>query len=165
MRKRIALAASLLIAAALPFAAEARDVRKGPIKIEQPWTRATPGGAKVGGGFMKITNTGTTADRLTSIKTDISNAVEIHEMKMADGVMKMRALGKPLEIGPGQTVELKPGGYHAMLVGLKQPIVKGKPVKVTLVFEKAGEVEVELAVAPIGAKSPAGGGGHSHHKH
>jgi copper(I)-binding protein len=90
---------------------------------------------------------------------------EIHEMKMVDGVMKMRALGAGLALEPGQTVELRPGGYHVMFVDLKKPIVKEKPVKATLVFEKAGEVEVEFAVAPIGAKSPAGGGDRSHHKH
>jgi copper(I)-binding protein len=165
MRKLTVLAAALLIAAAMPIAADARDAQKGPIKIAQPWTRATPGGAKVGGGFMTITNTGSTADRLVSIKTDISGVAEMHEMKMVDGVMKMRALGAGITIEPGKTVELKPGGYHIMFVDLKTPIVKAKPVKATLVFEKAGEVQVEFAVAPIGAKSPAGGGDHSHHKH
>jgi copper(I)-binding protein len=163
MKKHILLAASLLAAAAMALPAVAGDAQKGPIKIEQPWTRATPGGAKVGGGFMKITNTGTTPDRLVSVKADVSGAVEIHEMKMIDGVMKMRALGKGIAIEPGQTIELKPGGYHVMFIDLTKPIVKDKPIKATLVFEKAGEVEVEFAVAPIGAKSPAGGGGH--HKH
>lgn len=172
MKTPIILAASFLIATALSFPAVARDFEKGPIKIEQPWTRATPGGAKVGGGFMKITNTGTTPDRLVAIKTDVSGVVEIHEMKMVDGVMKMRALGAGIELAPGQTVELKPGGYHVMFMDLKTPIAKDKPVKATLVFEKAGEVAVEFAVAPIGAKSlggkspeKQGQGGHGHHKH
>jgi len=166
MKRRIGLAALLLTATAILLPAAARDVQKGPIKIEQPWTRATPGGAKVGGGFMKITNTGAAPDRLVAIKSGISGAVEIHEMKMVDGIMKMRALGNGIEIAPGQTVELKPGGYHVMFLDLKAPIVKDKAVRATLVFEKAGEVEVELQVAPIGAKSPSGAhGGHGQHKH
>jgi len=168
MKKHIALAASLLLTAVLPAPLLAKDVQKGPIKIERPWSRATPGGAKVGGGFLKITNTGATPDRLVSAATDVSNVSEIHEMKMVDGVMKMRALGDGIALPPGKTVELKPGGYHLMFMDLKTPLVKDKPFKVKLVFEKAGEIDVEFAVAPIGAKSSSGGSGgagHGHHKH
>ena len=85
--------------------------------------------------------------------------VEVHEMTMTDGVMKMRRLQTGLEIKPGQSVELKPGGYHLMVVGLKEALKDGQTVKGTLVFEKAGTIEVEYGVAPIGAPS----GGHSHH--
>lgn len=165
MKKHIGLAATLLLAAAMSLPAAARDLQKGPIKIEQPWTRVTPRGAKVGGGFVKITNTGATPDRLAAIKTDVSGVVEIHEMKMVDGVMKMRAIDRGIDLAPGKTVELRPGGYHIMFIDLKKPIAKDTPVKATLVFEKAGEVEVEFAVAPIGSKAPAGGDGHGHHKH
>jgi periplasmic copper chaperone A len=165
MKRFIATAASVVLSALLVGSAHARDVTKGPIKIEQPWTRATPGGAKVAGGFMKITNTGTTPDRLVSATADISGVVELHEMKMVEGIMKMRALGNGIELKPGQTVDLKPGGYHVMFIDLKAPIVKEKPIKARLTFEKAGEIEVEFKVEPIGAKSPAGGGGGGHHKH
>lgn len=164
MKRFIATTASLLLFVAVTGPLQARDVAKGPIKVEQPWTRATPGGAKVAGGFMKITNTGTTPDRLVSATADVSGAVELHEMKMVDGVMKMRALGSGIELKPGQTVELKPGGYHVMFIDLKAPIVKDKPIKARLTFEKAGELEVEFRVEPIGVKTPAGGGG-GHHKH
>jgi copper(I)-binding protein len=173
MNKYLALAASAIAAAAMTLPARAHDVQQGPIRIEQPWTRATPGGAKVAGGFLKITNTGTTPDRLVSATAEVSGVVEIHEMKMVDGVMKMRALGDGLVLAPGQTVELKPGGYHLMFMDLKAPVVQDKPVKARLVFEKAGAVEVAFTVAPVGAKSPgakssgaksSGDGGH-HHKH
>jgi hypothetical protein len=164
MKRFIATTASLLLFAAAAAPLQARDFSKGPIKIEQPWTRATPGGAKVAGGFMKITNTGTTPDRLVSATTDISGVVELHEMKMVEGIMQMRALGNGIELKPGQSVDLKPGGYHVMFIDLKAPIVKGKPVKARLTFEKAGEIEVEFKVEPIGARAPAGGGG-GHHKH
>lgn len=163
---RIAAAAGLALAT-ISGSALARDYTAGALKIETPWSRATPGGAKVAGGFMKITNTGAQPDRLVSASTTISGVTEIHEMKMTDGVMKMRALGDGLVIAPGQTVELKPGGYHVMFIDLKAPIVKGTPFKAKLVFEKAGEIEVEFGVEAIGAPAPAGqgnsGSGHKHH--
>jgi len=163
MKRSIIAAASILFLAAVA-PVEARDFQKGPIKIEQPWTRATPGGAKVAGGFMKITNTGSTPDRLVSATADVSGAVELHEMAMVDGVMKMRALGDGVPLAPGQTIELKPGGYHVMFIDLKSPIVKDKALKARLKFEKAGEVDVEFKVEAIGARAPAGkDGGHGKH--
>ena len=87
-------------------------------------------------------------------------------MAMSDGVMKMRHLPKGLEIKPGETVELKPGGYHIMFMDLREGLKQGQTVKGTLQFEKAGAVAVEYRVAPIGASAPGGapaGGGHSHH--
>jgi len=153
---------------ALPAAAFAHDYKVGALKIDHPWTRATPGGAKVGGGFMKITNTGRESDRLTGVSAEIAGVIEIHEMKMEGSMMKMRALEKGLEIKPGEMVELKPGGFHVMFMDLKSPIAEGKPVKGTLVFEKAGKVEVDFKVEARGAASsndhqPANHGGHSGH--
>jgi copper(I)-binding protein len=125
----------------------------GELVIEAPWTRATPGGAKVGGAYLKITNTGAETDRLIGGSLPTATAVEVHAMSMTDGVMKMRKLQEGLEIKPGQTVELKPGGYHLMFIGLSQALQQGHPVKGALQFEKAGSVEVEYRVAPIGARS------------
>ena len=130
-----------------------KTYKVGPLVIEAPWARATPGGAQVGGAYLKITNTGAEADRLIGGSLPIAASVEVHEMSMTDGVMKMRKLEKGLEIKPGQTVELKPGGYHIMFMGLREGLKQGQPVKGTLVFEKAGTVEVEYLVAPIGAQS------------
>jgi len=154
--------AALAVLLALAAPAMARDVKKGDIKIEAPWSRATPGGAKVAAGFLRITNTGASADRLIAAKAQVSEVVELHEMAMVDGVMKMRALGNGIEIPPGKTVDLKPGGLHMMFIDLKAPIVKGKPFTARLVFEKAGEVEIEFGIEDIGARAPAGSG---HHKH
>jgi copper(I)-binding protein len=134
-------------------AAADRVYKVGELVIEAPWTRATPGGAKVGGAYLKITNTGAAADRLIGGSLPTATAVEVHEMSMTDGVMKMRKLEEGLEIKPGQTVELKPGGYHLMFIGLSQALQQGHPVKGALQFEKAGSVEVEYRVAPIGARS------------
>jgi periplasmic copper chaperone A len=135
----------------------------GQLVIEAPWTRATPGGAKVGGAYLKITNTGAEADRLIGGSLPTATSVEVHEMSMTDGVMKMRKLDKGLEIKPGQAVELKPGGYHIMFMGLREGLKQGQPVTGTLVFEKAGTVEVEYRVAPIGAQS--GDAGKKQHGH
>src|SRR5450631_2125340 len=111
---RISFLAAAILAASLTISAQAEDVTAGSLKISAPWTRATPKGASVGGGYLKITNTGTAPDRLTGGSTDISSRFELHEMSMDDGVMKMRPVAGGIEIKPGQTVELKPGGYHVM---------------------------------------------------
>jgi uncharacterized protein YcnI len=153
--------------ALLPVAdkkAPAQSFKIGSLVIEAPWARATPGGAQVGGGYMKITNTGKEADRLVGGSLPIAGEVEVHEMTMAGDVMKMRRLPDGLEIKPGATVELKPGGNHLMFTGLRGGLKAGQAIKGTLVFKKAGTVEVEYRVAPIGAQSGGGGGGgHSHH--
>jgi len=148
-------------------ASSAKVYKAGPLTIEAPWSRATPGGAKVAGGYMKITNDGKEADRLVGGSVPFAGRFEIHEMAMDGGVMKMRELPKGVEIKPGETVELKPGGYHLMFMDLKSGLKQGQTVKGTLVFEKAGKVDVEYHVGPVGgAAAPSGGasgGGHSHH--
>lgn len=128
----------------------------GDIVISQPWSRASPRGAGVGVGFMTITNTGKSADKLIGGSTDISRRVEVHTMTMIKGVMRMRQLKGGLEIMPGETVKLKPGGYHVMFIGLKTPIEEGKTFPATLKFAKAGEVKIKLKGAGIAAMSPGG---------
>jgi len=154
---------ALAISAGPAFAA---DFSVGALKIHDPWSRATPKGAPVGGGYLTITNTGTTPDRLIGGSTAVSKGFEIHEMTMDKDVMKMRMMPNGLEIKPGETVTFKPSGYHLMFTGLKSQLTKGEHVDATLKFEKAGEVKVQFDVAGIGAMSadgskPAGeGGGH-----
>jgi copper(I)-binding protein len=143
-------AAALL--AALP--AGAHDYKAGSLSIAHPWSRATPGGAKVGGGYMSITNTGTEPDRLTGGSLARAGKVEVHEMKMEGNVMKMRPMANGLEIKPGETVKLEPSGYHIMFIDLKQPLKQGEMVKGKLTFEKAGTIDVEYKVESIGAKGP-----------
>jgi hypothetical protein len=135
-----------------------RTYKAGPLVIEAPWARATPAGARVAGGYLKITNTGQQPDRLIGGSLPAATGVEVHEMSMSNGIMKMRKLDG-LEIKPGKSVELKPGGYHLMFTGLREGLKEKQTIKGTLVFEKAGSVEVEYRVAPIGAQS----GGHVHH--
>ncbi len=159
----------LALSLALAGSAAAHDFSVGSMKIEHPWSRATPKGASVAGGYMKITNTGTTPDRLTGGSVEAAKRFEIHEMSMEGGVMKMRELPKGLEIAPGATVELKPGSYHVMMMNLSKQFVQGEKVKGTLTFEKAGKVDVEFAVEAVGGP-PQGhgaskGGAKGEHKH
>jgi periplasmic copper chaperone A len=145
------LLTGLLVLAAV--AAHAGDYTVGSIKILDPWSRVTPKGAETGAGYMKITNTGTTPDRLISGSSDVAPTFELHKMTMEDGVMKMRPITGGLEIKPGETVEFKPGSFHVMFVGLKKPLTEGKHIKATLVFEKAGTVNVEYDVRAMDANS------------
>jgi periplasmic copper chaperone A len=132
-------------------AVQARDYKVGSIDIADPWSRATPKGASVAAGYMKITNKGTTADRLISGSSDISPTFEVHEMSMDNGVAKMRPIKDGLEIKPGETVEFKPGSFHVMFVGLKKPLAAGEHINAALVFEKAGAINVEFDVLAMGA--------------
>jgi copper(I)-binding protein len=126
----------------------------GDLTVASPWTRATPGGSRIAGGYLKITNNGAATDRFVGTKSDVSDRVEIHEMSMSDGVMKMRPLPNGLEVKPGETVELKSGGYHLMFMDLKQPLKPGDTFKGTLQFEKAGSLDVSFSVRALGATVP-----------
>jgi copper(I)-binding protein len=147
------------------FAASARaeEVKAGDLVITQAWSRATPGGAKVGGGYLTIENRGSAPDRLIGGSADVADKVQIHEMAMNNGVMTMRPLDKGLVIEPGKTVKLAPGGYHLMLLDLKSPLKQGDRLPVTLEFEKAGKVTLSLDVQGIGAQAPAGADGSGGH--
>lgn len=131
----------------------------GSLTIEQPWSRATPGGAKVGGGYLRITNTGSTPDRLTGGSFANASRVEVHEMSLENDVMRMKQVQGGLEIKPGATVELKPGAHHLMFMDLKEPLKEGQTIKGTLVFEKAGPVDVQYTVRGMGAPAAE----HKHH--
>jgi len=148
-----------LIAAAIALAAPAaiaHDYKAGAIEIDHPWARATPRGASVAAGYFKLTNTGSTPDRLVGGTSEAAGRVEIHEMTMADGVMRMRPLKDGLELKPGETVELKSSSFHLMMVGLKQQLQQGQRIKGTLIFEKAGPVNIEYVVEGIGGAPGAG---------
>jgi hypothetical protein len=145
-----------------PFAAPAcaEEVKAGDLVISQAWSRATPGGAKIGGGYLTIENRGSTADRLIGGSADVAGKVEVHEMSMKNGVMTMRPLDNGLTIEAGKTVKLAPGGLHLMLFDLKSPLKQGDRMPVTLEFEKAGKVTVSLDVRSLGAQGPAGADDH-----
>ena len=142
-----------LVAAAMTLAAPAalaHEYKAGAIEIGHPWARATPRGASVAAGYLKLANTGSTPDRLVGGTSEAAGRVEIHEMTMTEGVMHMRPLKDGLELKPGRTVELKSGSFHLMMVGLKQQLQQGQRIKGTLIFEKAGPVDIEYQVEGIG---------------
>jgi periplasmic copper chaperone A len=156
------IASAALLACLLAAPARAEEVKVGDLVITQAWSRATPGGAKIGGGYLTIENKGSAPDRLISGSADVAGKVQIHEMATVNGVMTMRPLDNGLTIEPGKTVKLAPGGYHLMLFDLKTPLKQGDKVPVTLEFEKAGKVKLTLDVQGVGAQGPAAGGAGGH---
>ena len=144
MKRTVGFLLPLTLTLAMASAAWAGD-----ITLDHPWARATPAGAKVGAGYVTLKNTGSAGDSLVAATADVAGRVEIHEMAVVDGVMKMRPV-KALTIPAGKSVELKPGSYHIMLMELKQPLKAGDKVTGTLTFEKAGTIPVEYAVEAMG---------------
>ncbi|SDF94543.1 hypothetical protein SAMN05216337_109214 [Bradyrhizobium brasilense] len=155
--RKLTLAAIACVAFASSLVAPARadEVKAGDLVITQAWTRATPKGAKIGGGYLTIENKGTTPDRLIGGSAEIAGSVQVHEMSMDKGLMKMRQLENGLAIEPGKTVKLAPGGYHLMMMDLKSPLKKGDKLPITLEFEKAGKVQISLDIEGVGAQGPA----------
>jgi copper(I)-binding protein len=148
---------SVLAAALLAFAAPAfaDPVKLGDLSIDNAWARATPKGSPVGAGYVTIRNDGATADRLTGVAVDFA-AAQVHEMKMANGVMEMREVAGGLELPAHATVTLSPGGGHVMFVGLKHPLAQGETIEATLTFARAGQINIAMPVLAIGAAGPAG---------
>jgi copper(I)-binding protein len=155
MSRSFAVAHAFLLAFAALLAgasvSAAHEFKVGDLEIGHPWSRATPAGAKVAGGYLTITNNGGAPDRLVSITSDIADKSEVHEMAVKDGVMTMRPVEGGLEIPAGGKVELKPSGYHVMFTGLRQQPKQGENFAATLTFEKAGSVDVEFAVEALGS--------------
>ena len=160
-RMMTGLVCASLVACLLATSVRADEVKAGDLVISQAWARATPAGAKTGGGFLTIENKGSTPDKLIGASADVAGKIEVHQMTMTNGVMKMRPVEGGLTIDPGKTVKLAPGGYHLMMTGLKSPLKQGDKLALTLQFEKAGKVAVTLDVEGVGARGPAGhmGGG------
>lgn len=134
----------------LSAVAAAQEFRAGEITVVAPWARATPGGAKVGGAYLELKAAPGPGDRLVSASSPAAGTVEVHEHINDGGIMKMRRVDG-LAVPGGASVMFKPGGYHLMLMDLKQPLKQGDKVGLTLTFEKAGALVVEAPVAPLGA--------------
>ncbi|MBM5571293.1 MULTISPECIES: copper chaperone PCu(A)C [Deefgea] len=141
MLKKFAVGALMCLSTAL---CAAHDYTVGDVTIEHPWARATPPKAVNAGGFMLLNSKG--GDQLIAASSDVAEKTEVHEMKMVDGVMKMRPLTAGLVLTPNQTVKLAPGGYHIMFIGIKQPFKEGDQFPLTLTFAKAGKVTVDVKV-------------------
>jgi copper(I)-binding protein len=163
--RRAFLIAGLGAALCLPTVAPslAHEVKAGALTLNHPWVRATPTGAKVGGGYVEIINDGAEPDRLVGGSVPFAARVEIHEMKVTDGIMTMREVPGGLEIPAGGSLVLKPGSYHLMFMDLKEPLQADMVVEGTLTFEKAGDVAVTFVVEAIGATGGHDAVGHGEH--
>jgi periplasmic copper chaperone A len=151
---RAILAVLLFPAVLLAPSLAAQEFTSGSIKITAPWSRATPESAKVGGGFLTITNTGKKADRLIGGSIEIAGHLEIHEMQLVNGIMMMRQVNPGITVAPGASMVLKPFSHHLMMMDLKRPLRAGEKVKGSLVFEQAGAIEIEYDVLPLGSPGP-----------
>ena len=157
---RFIVAPVALALALASVAAIAQDDKLGNLRIEHPYARPTPPGARTGGAYFTIRNAGKDADRLLRVSSPVAQTVELHSMTMDGNLMKMRAI-PALDIPAGATVSLGTGSYHVMLTGLRQPLAVGDEVPLTLVFEKAGAHEVSARVETPKADVDASAG----HRH
>jgi len=155
MARLHALGLATLITSAV-FPAIAQEFKSGDITIDKPWSRATPKGADVAAGYLVIHNNGATSDKLVGGAADFAGKLEIHEMSMDNGIMRMRELKSGLEIPSHGEVKLGPKGYHIMFTNLKQPLKKGESVKANLTFEHVGSIPVVFDVGGIGDTGPGG---------
>lgn len=167
MRHVIALCAAATLCATLcaamlwPGTSKAGEAAMaGDIAVEQAWARASIGTERPGVAYLTLKNHGAAADTLTGVETPVAKRAEIHESFMIEGVMKMRPAGE-VTIPPGAAVALEPGGLHVMLMFLQKELIKGEAFPLTLTFERAGELTVDVSIAGPGARGPAAD--HSHH--
>lgn len=149
---------ALFAALAMGASAHAHTVTAGSIAVDHPWSRATRG--PVGAVYLVIRNEGSTDDRLIAASSDVAESVEIHEHAMSDGVMRMRPAAGGVTVSAGDAAVFEPGGLHIMLIGLKAPLVEEEAFSITLTFEKAGDIAMDVDVLPADAA-----GGEDHHDH
>jgi len=142
----------LILLCALSTAA-AQDTKIGDLLIASPWARATPGAAPTGAVYLRIENHGADGDKLVAAATPIADRVMLHTHVVENGVAQMRPVDG-IDVAAGATAELKPGGFHIMLMDLHQPLRKSDVFPLTLTFEHAGKVEVQVYVGSVGATGP-----------
>ena len=161
------LALGLWVCLSASVTATAHESSNAGVTVAHPWVRATPGGSTVGAAYLEITTADGVADQLISASTPVAGRAEVHTHIMDGEVMRMRRVDG-LELKPGTSVVFGPHGHHLMLLDLKQPLKEGDLVKLTLTFAKAGPIEIEATVEPIGAMGPHGMDhqpGHEHDAH
>ncbi|HEY9101112.1 copper chaperone PCu(A)C [Chitinimonas sp.] len=156
LRKTLITVASLGLLAA----ATAHEFKAGNLEIHHPWARATPAGTKTGAVYFKLINSGTEADALIDASApELAASAEVHNHVNDNGVMRMRKVDK-VDIPAKGSALLAPGGYHLMLMGLKQPLTEGQKLPLTLRFQRAGEVKVEVKVESLTADPTSMHAGH-----
>ncbi len=141
---------------AVASAGQTHHYKQGPLQIDDPWSRATVSAAPNGVVYLTIKNTGTTADKLIDVASPAADQAQVHDMKVEGDVSQMWLVGS-VELPPGRTVTLAPNGLHIMLLGLKQPLEAAQTFPVTLTFEKAGSITIDVPVELMGATGPSQG--------
>lgn len=147
------IAAALILTGLVSGGAVAHEFKVGDLRIEHPWTRAVATKAATAAGYVAIHNIGKESDRLIGASTPHARTIEIHEMTMVGNVMRMRPVAGGVQIRPGESVRIAPNGLHLMIVGPDEGFVLGARIPMTLEFERAGKVEVELAVESTRARA------------
>jgi hypothetical protein len=147
----LAVAMLLIVAGA----AVAHEYSAKGVTVTHPWARATPGGATIGSAYLEVKAERGKGDRLIGARSPAAGNVELHNHVMEGGIARMRRVDA-IAVPGGTSVVLRPSGYHLMLTNLKAPLKEGDLVKITLVFEKAGAIDLEATVEPIGATGPHG---------
>ena len=142
-----AVVVAVVVAAAATgwLATAATALGGGPIVVDNAWVRASIGDSKVSAAYLSIANQGESADRLVEVAAERASHTMLHRSVVVDGVMKMRHVDA-LEIPPGGSVRLEPGGFHVMLMGVSPRLEAGERISLTLVFERAGEVRIPVLV-------------------
>ena len=143
------LAASAILIFTLPSGARADQVTAGSLSVQDAWARPSIGNAPNGVAYLKITNMGDTADRLVGASVSVAKRAGLHATTMENGIMKMRALANGITVPANSTVELKPGGFHLMLMGLKHKLSPGEGFDMTLTFERQGTVRIPVEIKPL----------------
>jgi len=144
---------SILVFLCALSTAAAQNTKIGDLLIASPWARATPGAAPTGAVYLRIENHGAGGEKLIAVATPVADSAMLHTNMMNNGVAQMRPVDG-IEVAAGATAELKPGGFHIMLMGLHQPLRKSDVFPLTLTFEHAGKVEVQVHVGSVGATGP-----------
>lgn len=165
-RFRTLLSLGALFLLSLTATALSADVTTGALVLSDAWTRATPPRAMAAGGFISILNSGAKDDRLIEAISPVAGRVELHEMAIENGIMTMREKTGGILLPAGETVALKPGGLHIMFMQLHKDFEEGQIIPVTLTFETAPSIRIEMQVAPLGTKSaPSSAASHSSGTH
>lgn len=144
-------AAVLLVLLSAPAAAEMAEI--GDISIRDAWVRASIGSAPNSAAYMVVETSGDQPDRLVGASSPAADQVQMHAHVMDGDIARMRPV-EAIEVAPGEPTLLQPGGLHLMLVGLQQKLTEGESVAVTLRFEEAGEVTLEVPILPVTAQGP-----------
>lgn len=147
---------ALLLVAASEKPAIVDDARVAGVSVKQPWARDSAGRSRVGVAYLTIVNDGVAPDRLLKVSTPAAKRASLHRSVLRDGIARMRPVDS-IDIAPGAEVALEPGGLHIMLMGLWEPLQRGDIFPLSLVFERAGEIDVKVEVLKPGSMGPDGG--------